>query len=115
MVACQGGGGLVGFGEARSVLERRGRCMATIHFTANLARQTSAPTREVPGETVREVLEGVFREVPPLRGYVLDDQGTVRRHVTVFIDGTPIADRVGLTDPLRPDSEVHVLQALSGG
>jgi hypothetical protein len=39
----------------------------------------------------------------------------VRRHVVVFVDGSAIQDRVGLSDAVRPDSEIYVMQALSGG
>ena len=52
---------------------------------------------------------------PVLRGYVLDDQGHLRMNVVVFIDGKRSHDRVLLDDALRSDSQVHVLQALSGG
>jgi hypothetical protein len=50
-----------------------------------------------------------------LRGYLLDDQGGLRRHVTVFIDGLRLRDRRGLGDVVADDSEVYVVQALSGG
>ncbi|WP_395748363.1 MoaD/ThiS family protein [Prosthecobacter sp.] len=89
--------------------------MPTVHFTANLARQTAAPVCEVAGATVREALQAVFARHPALRSYVLDDQGAVRQHVVVFVDGTAIADRRQQADVLKPDSEVFVMQSLSGG
>jgi molybdopterin synthase sulfur carrier subunit len=52
---------------------------------------------------------------PRLRGYVLDDQGTLRRHVAIYVNGRPIGDRVRLTDPVAADDEIYVFQALSGG
>jgi molybdopterin converting factor small subunit len=89
--------------------------MPLVEFTANLAHQTSAPACKVAGATVGEALANVFAANPSLRGYVLDDQGAVRRHVVVFLDGTAIRDRTGLSDPVREDSEIFVMQALSGG
>ena len=89
--------------------------MPRISFTANLRRHLECPTEQVPGGTVREALEAVFAGNPRLRGYVLDDQGAVRFHVVVFLDGRPVADRARLSDPVEPASEIHVLQALSGG
>lgn len=89
--------------------------MSRVEFTPNLARQTHAPTCEVSGSTVAEALNEVFLQVPALRSYVLDDQGAVRTHVVIFVDGTAIRDRARLSDALRPDSEVFVMQALSGG
>ena len=47
--------------------------------------------------------------------YILDDQGHLRQHVVVFIDGRRVSDRAALDDKLAPGSNVHVLQALSGG
>ena len=57
----------------------------------------------------------MFARHPRLRGYLLDDQGGLRRHVTVFIDGLRLRDRRGLGDVVADDSEVYVVQALSGG
>lgn len=89
--------------------------MPTVDFTPNLARQTMTRSCRVAGGTVAEALNAVFAELPALRGYVLDDQGAVRTHVVVFLDGVTIRDRRQLSDPVRPDSEIFVMQALSGG
>lgn len=89
--------------------------MPTVNFTANLNRHVDCPVCEVEGRTVRDALEAVFCDNPRLRGYVLDDQQRVRRHITVFVDGRPIRDDLRLSDELSPTSEVFVMQALSGG
>jgi sulfur carrier protein ThiS len=69
----------------------------------------------VAGSTVREALEAVFARNPRLRGYLLDDQGGLRRHVVVFVGGEPVIDRERLSDKVSKESEISVLQALSGG
>jgi sulfur-carrier protein len=89
--------------------------MPVVHFTANLRRHVSCPTVTVAGATVNEALAAVFEHNPRLRGYVLDDQGAVRKHMNVFVDGVQVRDRVSLADPVAPDSEIYVIQALSGG
>jgi sulfur-carrier protein len=89
--------------------------MPTVLFTTALQRFLPAPTTRVAGETIGEALDAVFAGQPRLRGYVLDDQGAVRRHVAIYLNGQPVADRVGLTDPVRPQDEIYVFQALSGG
>ena len=89
--------------------------MATVSFTPNLERHVDCPTQEVSGATVREVLDRVFVENPRLRGYVVDEQGALRYHMLVFVDGQQISDRERLSDPVRPSSELYVMQALSGG
>ncbi len=89
--------------------------MAKVIFTQNLQRHLDAAPREVAGEDVRAVLEAVFRQQPRLRGYILDDQSRLRPHVVVFVDGQPVEDKTGLSDPVSAGSEVYVMQALSGG
>ena len=89
--------------------------MPLVEFTRNLASQTAAPTCRVEGATVNEALAAVFAQQPALRGYVLDDQGRLRQHVVVYIDGERIGDPAGLGDAVGSSSEVYVMQALSGG
>lgn len=89
--------------------------MPRVSFTYALQRHVVLPSVEVPGESVREALDAVFADNPRARGYVLDDQGAVRQHMVVFVNGEPIKDREGLTDRIPPDGEVYVMQALSGG
>lgn len=89
--------------------------MPVVTFTATLERHLAAPASTVSGATVREALEEVFRANARLRGYVLDDQGRLRKHVAVFVDGEGVVDRAGLTDPVQPSSAIYVMQALSGG
>ena len=89
--------------------------MPNVAFTAALHRFLPAPTAQVAGATVREALAAVFATQPALRGYLLDDQGALRRHVVVYVNGTPARDRTGLTDPVTPTDEIYVFQALTGG
>ena len=89
--------------------------MAQVQFTANIQRHVSCPPGEVAGDTVRAVLEAVFAMNPQARSYVLDDQGALRKHMLVFVDGQQIKDRAGLSDAVGASGRVHVMQALSGG
>ena len=89
--------------------------MPRVAFTQNLQRHVECPEVAVDGATVREALEGVFRDNERARHYVLDDQGALRRHMMIFVDGKQIADRLTLSDPVAVDAEIYVMQALSGG
>ena len=89
--------------------------MPTVTFTSALQRFLPAPTAEVAGGTVGAALALVFASRPGLRGYVLDDQGTLRRHVAVYVNGEPVKDRITLGDAVGARDEIHVFQALSGG
>ncbi|HSR69310.1 MAG TPA: MoaD/ThiS family protein [Acidobacteriota bacterium] len=85
--------------------------MARVVFTSNLQRHLDAPEVDVEAESVGQALQAVFRSYPRLGGYILDEQGDVRRHVVIFLDG----NQAGLESRIRPDSEIYVMQALSGG
>lgn len=89
--------------------------MAKVFFTSNLRRHVDCATMEAEGGTVREVLSRVFAAQDRLGAYVLDDQGALRKHMTILVDGQRIADLEKLSDPVNPSSEVWVMQALSGG
>jgi sulfur-carrier protein len=89
--------------------------MATIRFTSHLVRHRPAPMITATGATVAEVLAEGLTDDPLLAGYVLDEQGRLRKHVNIYLDGALIADRLRLSDAVGPKSEIYVLQALSGG
>lgn len=69
---------------------------------------------EAAGGTVAVALAEVFARHLVLRSYVLDDQDRLRLHIAVFVDGTHIRQNV-LDHPLGADSEIYIMQALSGG
>jgi molybdopterin synthase sulfur carrier subunit len=46
---------------------------------------------------------------------VLDEQGGVRKHVAVFLNGDMLARDTALARPLAPADRVMVIQALTGG
>lgn len=89
--------------------------MALVRFTSTLARHRPAPVLAADGQDLRAVLAGAFAADPLLENYILDEQGRVRKHINIFVDGALIADRQTLSDPVGPNSEIYILQALSGG
>jgi molybdopterin synthase sulfur carrier subunit len=84
-------------------------------FTSHLERHVRCPVESVPGATARQVLEAYFALHGEVRSYVLDEQGQLRRHVVLFVDGEQVSDRQDLSDSVSADSELYVMQALSGG
>ena len=89
--------------------------MVKLVFTQQLRRFTEVPEIDSPASKLRDALETAFHVNPRLRSYILDEQGHLRPHVVIFIDGRRLRDRVNLNDKLSDDSTIHVLQALSGG
>ena len=89
--------------------------MIRVSFTKSLERFVACPARDVAGRTVAEALGAVFASDPRLKTYLLDEQGVLRKHVAVFVDGRAVKDRLGLADAVRDGGEILVMQALSGG
>ena len=89
--------------------------MAHVNFTANLRRHVDCPSMLAEGATVRAVLDVVFAKNQRLGTYVLDDQGALRKHMRILVNGLAIRDLEKQSDTVGPDDEVWVMQALSGG
>lgn len=89
--------------------------MAHVEFAPAIARHVACAPRTVAGASLRLALDNALGDNPTLRNYILDDQGALRKHVAIFVDGEQIRDRKQLSDPLRADAQVYVVQALSGG
>ncbi len=64
---------------------------------------------------VKEVLSIIETTYPNITDYLIDEHGTLRHHINIFVDGKMIVDRENLTDTLTQNDEVLIFQALSGG
>jgi sulfur-carrier protein len=89
--------------------------MPSVRFTRNIQRHVECPTRDVDGTTLGEVLRAYFATNERARGYVLDDEGKLRKHMAAFIDGRQIDDRDQLSDTVPDGAVVDIVQSLSGG
>ena len=89
--------------------------MAQIRFTSWLREHAPKVPVDVAGATVGEALGALFKDEPQLRGYLLDDQGRLRKHVCIFADGERLAHDSALSRRIGPDTKLYVMQALSGG
>ncbi len=69
----------------------------------------------VAGRTVRAVLDALLAEVPLLRGYLLDDNGSLRHHIAAFVNGVVVRDKQGLAEEMPAEGELFLVPALSGG
>lgn len=63
------------------------------------------------GATVGDVLRALESRWPKTVGWVLDEQGRVRRHVNVFVNGERVREDAAVTSA----DHVHVLPSISGG
>ena len=90
--------------------------MATVHLPSALAGHAAGQRRvEIDGTTVGKVLAALGQAHPGVGQRVLDDQGTLRRHVNVFVNGESIRYLDGVETPVGDADEVWILPAVSGG
>lgn len=90
--------------------------MAVIQFTNALKRfYPSLDELSIEVVNVNEVLDKLENHYPGIKGYLVEDNGSLRQHINIFVDGELIKDRENLTDVLNNESEVFIMQALSGG
>jgi sulfur carrier protein ThiS len=66
-------------------------------------------------ETVADLVRALDAEVPGIAFYICDERGRLRRHVNIFVDGEMVSDRGKLGDRIESNSNVLIVQALSGG
>lgn len=90
--------------------------MAQVKFTPNLKRfYPKLKAAEFKAETVAELLEKINAQHVGIKDYIVDEQGSLRKHVNIFIGNEMVRDKQALSDKLTDQDEVYILQALSGG
>ena len=90
--------------------------LAKVNFTYALKRFfPDIDTQDIAGATICEILDSLEQRFPGMRSYILDDQGRLREHVNIFLNGELIKDKFTQTDIVKNEDEIFIMQALSGG
>jgi sulfur-carrier protein len=86
--------------------------VAVIRLRAPLRKLAGdAAEHALDGATVGELLGALEQAHPALAGWILDESGSIRRHINVFVNG----ETGGGDTPVGPEDRVDVLPAISGG
>ena len=67
---------------------------------------------DAAGATLAALAADLNARYPGIRFRMIDEQGRIRPHILIFVNGT-IA--TAMSEPLEPASEVHIVASLSGG
>jgi sulfur-carrier protein len=67
---------------------------------------------DAQGATLAEVLSALDQRYPGLRFRIITEQDTIRQHIRIFVNEEPARD---LSVALRPNDQIHIICALSGG
>ncbi len=91
--------------------------MPAVKFTSHLQRFFPDLQQHVQinGATVAEIVAGLNQRYPGLADYIVDERGTLRKHVNIFINDELIHDRHHLSDSVQEGQHIFIFQALSGG
>lgn len=77
-----------------------------------LRSYTQSSQAEAGGATLDDMLVDLDRQYPGIRFRVIDEQGQVRRHIRIFVNGVSAYE---LSQGMQSGDEVVIVQALSGG
>lgn len=91
--------------------------MQIIKFTQALKRfYPELGEIEMEAANLTEMLDALEVQFKGIKNYIVDDQGVLRQHVNIFVNGKMLEDRDGLSDSISDeDCEIFIMQALSGG
>ena len=71
--------------------------------------------REFEGTSIKEIIASIEAIYPGMQNYLLEEDGSLRKHVNIFVRDEMMTDRDTLSDTLAEGDEVLIFQALSGG
>ena len=90
--------------------------MAQVKFTPNLKRFFPDLCEcQVEARTVADIVAAVDQRWRGLGDYIIDEQGSLRKHVNIFVGGELLRDKQTLSDRVSDTTKVFIVQALSGG
>ena len=90
--------------------------MVKVTFTSALKQFfPDLSAQELEGASIKEVIMSIESIYPGMQDYLLEEDGSLRRHVNIFVRGEMMVDRHRLSDTLTDGDEVLIFQALSGG
>ena len=65
---------------------------------------------EVEADTVGDALHAL-----PFADLLFNERGELNRHINVYVDGTDVRERGGMTSPLAGTREIRIVAMVSGG
>lgn len=70
---------------------------------------------DIPASSVTELLAALATRYPSLKFHLLDSDGKLRRHFSVFVNGEHIRELNGLDTALKPHDKIILLASAAGG
>jgi sulfur-carrier protein len=67
------------------------------------------------GDTLSAVLDSLDASYPGIKGRIVDDDGTLRRFVNVYVGNDDVRFLDGLDTAVKDDAQISVIPAVAGG
>ena len=88
--------------------------MPRVRFTQHLKRFFPTLDELMLGAgTLAEVIAELDRHHPGIAGYLIDESGTIRKHVNIFVGKELLRDRIAPGDAVEEADDIFIMQALS--
>lgn len=90
--------------------------MATVYVPTPLRRLTGGQSRvTADGADVASLLSAVDAQYPGIAERILDDDGTIKRFINVFVNDDEIRTLQGLETPVGDNDKISIVPAMAGG
>jgi molybdopterin converting factor small subunit len=90
--------------------------MPRVHIQAPLTQATDGNADIVmDGRTIHDIIEGIERRWGGLKRLILNERGSLLRHVLVSVNGEDIRFLEDFETPVGEDDEVTIVPMISGG
>ncbi len=88
----------------------------SVRFPPHLRRFIQLPSScEVAASNVDQLIDELENQFAGVRNYLLHENGALRQHVNLFLDGKLVVEKELGQVSLENVSELVIMQALSGG
>ena len=69
----------------------------------------------VSAATTGELIDKIIEQYPSVKHHLVDQEGNLRRHFNVFVNGVHIRDLEGMHTSLKDDDKVILMASAAGG
>jgi molybdopterin synthase sulfur carrier subunit len=88
--------------------------MPTVKLYANLRSITGGKDLQIPGESIREILDALLREYPAIRPFLFVEE-QLRPRVMLTLNGQSLNTQTCMEQPLAGQDQIAIFPPVAGG
>ena len=87
-----------------------------LRIPSPLRRFTNGESKlQVSSNSVGGVLDELFTAHPEIKNHLIEENGSLRNFVNIFVDGEDIRQKGGLESPVKDGADVRIIPSIAGG